>query len=220
MIDAQAVADYLKQHPDFFQQYDHLLLELTLPHQSGRAVSLLERQLMLLRERLSEREDHLDHLLDTARHNDGQLARVRRLILALLECQDFNELSSTLSEQLSNSFGTNHCRLVLVNLPESDCMNTGQLVVQPDNALMALIQALLRSDRSFCGSVSAEQLEQLFDLGMVADGSAALIPLNQGEITGYLILGSENPDYFQNEMGTEFAQYVADVIARLLNLLT
>ncbi len=220
MIDAQAVAEYLQQNPEFFQQHEHLLLELTLPHPSGRAVSLLERQLELLRDRLSERESHLDNLLDTARHNDGQLARVQRLVLALLESQDLNELASTLSEQLSNSFGTDHCRLVLTNLPDSDCINTTQLVVQPPNSLVALVQALMPNGENYCGAVSAEQLEQLFELGMVADGSAVLITLNQGAVKGYLLLGSEKPDYFQNEMGTDFAQYVGDVIARLLNLLT
>lgn len=217
MIDAQAVADYLKSHPDFFQEHESLLLELSLPHPSGKAVSLLERQMLLMRERLADREDHLEDLLDTARHNDMQLSRVRRLILALLEADDLNDLSSTLSEQLRNSFGTGHSRLVLVDSSSEDTVNTSQLVTQADNSLTALIQALLQKSRTFCGQVSAEQLEQLFELGMVADGSAAVIPLNQDDVKGYLLLGSENPDYFRAEMGTEFAAYVADVVARLLH---
>lgn len=217
VIDAQAVADYLKENPEFFQQHEDLLLELSLPHASGSAVSLLERQMILMRERLADREDHLEDLLDTARHNDMQLSRVRRLILALLEADDLNDLASTLSEQLRNSFGTGHSRLVLTDSDSDDTINTSQLVTQADNSLTALIQALLQSNRTFCGQVSAEQLEQLFELGMVADGSAAVIPLNQDDVKGYLLLGSENPDYFRSEMGTEFAAYVADVVARLLH---
>lgn len=216
-ITAQTVADYLKQHPDFFLEHENLLLELELPHPSGKAVSLLERQMVLMRERLADREGHLEDLLDTARHNDMQLSRVRRLVLALLEADDLNDLAATLSEQLRNSFGTGHSRLVLTGSGSQDTVNTSQLVTQADNGLTALIQALLQNNRTFCGQVSAEQLEQLFELGMVADGSAAVIPLNQDDVTGYLLLGSENPDYFRAEMGTEFAAYVADVIARLLH---
>ena len=216
-IDAQTVADYLKDHPDFFQQHEDLLLTLELPHPSGKAVSLLERQMLLMRERLADREEHLEDLLDTARHNDMQLARVRRLVLALLEVDDLNDLTATLSEQLRNSFGTGHSRLVLTSASAQDTVNTSQLVTQADSGLMALIQALLQHNRTFCGQVSAEQLEQLFELGMVADGSAAVIPLSQDDVQGYLLLGSENPEYFRAEMGTEFAAYVADVVARLLH---
>lgn len=216
-IDAQTVADYLKDHPDFFQQHEDLLLTLELPHPSGKAVSLLERQMLLMRERLADREEHLEDLLDTARHNDMQLARVRRLVLALLEVDDLNDLTATLSEQLRNSFGTGHSRLVLTSASAQDTVNTSQLVTQADSGLMALIQALLQDNRTFCGPVSAEQLEQLFELGMVADGSAAVIPLSQDDVQGYLLLGSENPGYFRAEMGTEFAAYVADVVARLLH---
>jgi uncharacterized protein YigA (DUF484 family) len=217
MIDAQAVADYLKTHPDFFQKHSDLLLELSLPHASGKAVSLLERQMLLMRERLADREDHLEDLLDTARHNDMQLSRVRRLVLALLEADDLNDLVVTLSEQLRNSFGTSHSRLVLVDYGSADTVNTSQLVTQADNGLTALIQALLQHSRTFCGEVTAEQLEHLFEFGMVSDGSVAVIPLSQDDIKGYLLLGSENPDYFRAEMGTEFAAYVADVVARLLH---
>lgn len=217
-IDAQAVAEYLRANPDFFQKHEELLLELSLPHPSGKAVSLLERQMVLMRERLADREDHLEDLLDTARHNDMQLSRVRRLILALLEADDLNDLAATLSEQLRNSFGTGHSRLVITaSSATAQLINTSQLVTQADNSLTALIQALLQNNRTFCGQVSAEQLEQLFELGMVADGSAAVIPLNQDDVKGYLLLGSENPEYFRAEMGTEFASYVADVVTRLLH---
>lgn len=219
MTDAQAVADFLKQHPDFFQQHEDLLLELRLPHQSGQAVSLLERQMKLLRERLSDREKQLESLLDTARHNEALLSRIRRLILSLLECQDLNELASTLAEQLSNTFGTPYSRLVITSPVHDEYMNTSQLIVQSETAIEALIQAFLRKERTYCGPATAEQLELLFERGMLADGSVAIIPLQEGDVNGYLLLGSENPDYFEAEMGTDFAQYVADVIVRLLGWL-
>ena len=46
----EEVADYLRANPDFFIDQDELLRSLTLPHDSGRAISLVERQVHLFRE--------------------------------------------------------------------------------------------------------------------------------------------------------------------------
>jgi len=48
-LSADQVASYLKKHPDFFINRDSLLAEITLPHESGQAISLLERQVKILR---------------------------------------------------------------------------------------------------------------------------------------------------------------------------
>ena len=40
----EAVARYLRNHPGFFLNNEDLLADLKLAHNSGRAVSLLERQ--------------------------------------------------------------------------------------------------------------------------------------------------------------------------------
>ncbi|OPX55728.1 hypothetical protein SAMN02745127_01194 [Oceanospirillum multiglobuliferum] len=216
-VNAKQVARYLAQNPHFFQQHEALLRQLTLPHPTGKAVSLVERQLVLLRERLADREDHLEDLLDTARHNDMQLSRTRRLIIALMDSQDLHELAATLNEQLVNSFGTEHTRLVLLeSAAQTDFVNTSTLVIKPDFELLVLLQNLVGRNRSFCSTVSAKQLELLFEHSVISDGSAAVVPLNRGGVKGYLVLGSENPQYFRAEMGTELTEYVADVIVRLL----
>ena len=52
LVAASVVADYLQQHPDFFQHYPELLPLLRLPHQQRGTVSLVERQLELQREKI------------------------------------------------------------------------------------------------------------------------------------------------------------------------
>ena len=47
----QSVLDFLRQSPDFFLRHPSALSELSLPHESGEAVSLIERQIDILRER-------------------------------------------------------------------------------------------------------------------------------------------------------------------------
>ena len=52
-LDENEVADFLRTHPDFFERHLALLTELVVPHSSrGGAVSLLERQVGVLRDQL------------------------------------------------------------------------------------------------------------------------------------------------------------------------
>src|SRR5690606_19642069 len=67
---ADQVAAFLRQHPDYFQQRPELLELLRLPDARGQAVSLLERQAAILRERNQELRERLNGLLDVAREND------------------------------------------------------------------------------------------------------------------------------------------------------
>ena len=69
-LDSETVAAYLRLHPEFFVQHEELIPELRIPHQPGEAVSLVERQVKLLRERNIEMRHRLSQLMDVAREND------------------------------------------------------------------------------------------------------------------------------------------------------
>ncbi|MBP8926047.1 MAG: DUF484 family protein, partial [Pseudomonadales bacterium] len=108
------VLAYLGRHPDFFLQHEDILCELELPHRAGAAVSLVERQVSLLRERNIESRQRLGRLLDHARDNDELFTKTRQLILALLEASTLEQLSHTLVQSIRREFGVEHCRLLLV----------------------------------------------------------------------------------------------------------
>lgn len=82
--DAESVAAYLSAHPEFFVDHDELIPDLRIPHLQGGAVSLVERQVKLLRERNIEMRHRLSHLMDVARDNDRLFDKTRRLVLDLL----------------------------------------------------------------------------------------------------------------------------------------
>ena len=69
-LEAAAVAAYLEANPDFFVEHEELLPALRIPHQRGDTVSLVERQMKILRERNIEMRHKLSHLMDVARDND------------------------------------------------------------------------------------------------------------------------------------------------------
>ena len=93
--EAAAVVAYLEAHPDFFNQRDELLLSLRIPHQRGDTISLVERQLELLRGRNIEMRHRLSQLMDVARDNDRLFEKTRRLNLALMDATSLEELSRT-----------------------------------------------------------------------------------------------------------------------------
>ena len=80
-ISAEQVATYLKNNPDFFNQQDELLLQLRIPHTRGSSISLVERQISVLRERSDDMRSRLTALMDVARDNDRLFDKVRRLVL-------------------------------------------------------------------------------------------------------------------------------------------
>ncbi len=84
-ISAEAVAYYLQQHPDFFELNPRLLANLSLPHTAGSTtVSLIERQVAVLRDGNAKLERNLNDLIETARRNDRLSNGVHQLALRLL----------------------------------------------------------------------------------------------------------------------------------------
>ena len=68
-LEAEAIAAYLRDHPAFFVEHEELLPALRIPHQRGDTVSLVERQLKLLRDRNIEMRHRLSQLMDVARQS-------------------------------------------------------------------------------------------------------------------------------------------------------
>ena len=90
-LEPEQIEAYLREHLDFFEQHHDLLAEITLPHESGVAVSLVERQVSILRERNIDMRNRLSKLLDNARDNDKLFDKSKRLVLSLIEGQDTEE---------------------------------------------------------------------------------------------------------------------------------
>ena len=89
------VAAFLRDNPDFFLDHQELLAELSLPHQSGEAVSLLERQVSVLRERTYHANAKLGNLLENASKNDELFELTRSLVLTLLRADSIAQLAAT-----------------------------------------------------------------------------------------------------------------------------
>lgn len=208
--DAEAVALYLRAHPEFFVDHDELLSELRLPHEPGGAVSLVERQVRLLRERNIEMRNRLAQLMDVARDNDRLFDKTRRLVLDLLDASTLEEVVSAVDDSLRHEFQVPYVSLILFNdspLPVGRSVSLGEA--------QQTIGSLLGGGRTICGALRPHELAFLFGADESTQiGSAAVVALNQQQ--GILAVGSQDPQHYKSSLGTLFLGYIAEVLTRTL----
>jgi uncharacterized protein YigA (DUF484 family) len=206
-LTADEVATYLKAHPDFFTDRDNLLASMTVPHESGKAISLIERQVKILRDRSIESRHTLNGLLENARYNDQLFSVTRNLILTLLEEDDLVQLVTVTESSLSTQPGIDACRLILVDSSASE--------------LQGRFPSLLRSKRVLTQALDKDSSSLLFPDTTPALRSAALCPVtHNNSLLAVLTIGNHGQDYFSDDLDTLFLDFIAEVLGTLISRLT
>lgn len=213
-ISEEDVATYLKNNSGFFLKRDDLLLELELAHPSGQAVSLLERQVSLLRERNMDIRSRLSGLLDNARNNDQLFEKTKQLVLALIEAQGLDAIVNRFNRSLLTDFEVDFSAMTLFGNPAQHRSIMSRMV--PIDTAYQQIPGLLKSNNAICGVLRPEELQFLFADQAKYIGSAAVVPLSFGNPLGVVAIGSKDPNHFRSSMGTLFLGYIAEVLNRIL----
>ncbi len=208
------VVEFLREKPDFFVKHPNLLADLRLPHKSGDAISLVERQVAVLRERNMDMRHRLNKLLDNARDNDRLFDKTKRLMLALLDGQDLGDIVDALYYSFDNDYKIHYTSLILFG--DSDKIPSSEARVVRLNEAREQIGKILKSNRPVCGQLSEQELTFLFTDNATDIGSAAIVPLVHGNSFGLLAIGNRDPQYYSSSMGTLFLSYIAEVLNRLL----
>ena len=214
MPDDEQVAQYLRDNPGFFTGREELLAGLHVPHANGSAVSLVERQVGVLRERNVELRERLNALLSIARDNDLIFEKTRALVLALLEAGDLAALAQALSRSLLEDFGMAAMTLALFDADAIDLPPRVRVFDAADAE--AQVGGLLKGQRVVCGVLRPEELRYVFGDAADAVGSAAIVPLVFHGQVGLLAIGARDPQHFRSGMDTLFVGHIGDVLARCL----
>lgn len=218
-IDAAQVESYLQQHPDFFTQHLQLLEQLTIPHPSGNAVSLISKQLELFRNRHQDLEKKLNELLIIAQENDTLFNRMHELTLALLESDTLEHAIANLHKVLTDCFLSDFVSLKIFQ--EYADFPINHIFVTANKEHLALFSKELGKNLPRCGMASTDQLEFLFAESATEVKSCAMIPLTCDNQQGLLAIGSHDPERFQNNMGNLFLVQMSEIIScRFNSLLT
>ena len=208
----EQVAAYLQANPEFFVERDELLGEMRIPHQPGDAVSLVERQVRLLRERNIEMRHRLSQLMDVARDNDRLFDKTRRLVLDLLDAASLEEVVSAVEDSLRREFQVPFVSLILFS---ETPMPVGRWVSSAE--AHQAIGGLLAGGKTLCGVLRSHELAFLFgDEERDSVGSAAVVALSFQGLHGVLAIGSPDPQHYKSSLGTLFLSYIAEVLARVL----
>jgi uncharacterized protein len=210
----ESIASYLQRHPEFFERHQALLARLKLPHaRGGSTISLVERQIEVLREKQAQLEGKLAELVRVARANDAIAERLHRFTRRLLRVHSRGEALTRIEAGLREDFDAFHAALVLVDALADPTTPRFVRTVPADDANLKSFESLFASGKPRCGQARDSQREFLFGPEGLELGSVALVPLGEKGSLGLLALGSPDRDRFHPGMSTEFLTRLAELVA-------
>ena len=218
--DEERIERYLGLNPDFFERHQPLLARMRLPHmRTGSTVSLVERQVEVLREQKSDADRRLAEFVAVARANDQLADRIHRFTRRLLRAPSAVAALTSLEASLREDFDAFHSVLLLTT--PSDALRNASYepflrIAAPDDANMRSFEALLATGKPRCGQVRDTQRDFLFGPEAPSIGSVALVPLGDGGSLGLLALGSAERERFHPGMSTEFLKRMGELITDAL----
>jgi uncharacterized protein YigA (DUF484 family) len=213
-VSEDSIADYLKSHPDFFERHGSLVLGLKLPHRAGGAtISLVERQVSMLRQRNAQLERQLKDLVAVAKQNDALVEKIHQLCLKLMRAPTLIQRLERLETGLREDFAAE--RAVLVLFPDAPAQAVRDGFVRrlgADDADVRPFATFLRAAKPRCGPLRDSQ-KSIFDRDADVVSSAALVPLGAESRLGFLIIASRDPDHFHPGKRMDFLARLGEVLA-------
>lgn len=228
-LDAGAVMQYLTCHPDFFDANPDFLARLRVPHSAGSAVSLVEKQVSVLRSKCNRLETSLHDLIGVARANEELHNRLHKLIQEIISADDLASVLTLVSNSLIENFNASDVRLLVFDntakrrsatrlaADHEHLAAAGQARIEDD--CVALFDSLFEQGETRCGMPGIEELIALVGNDTAQVGSAALIPLAHEGQLGVLALISRDESRFATGKGVMFVDQLGEVLGRRLHSL-
>lgn len=207
------IIEYLQNNPDFFSRHPSVLETLYLPHNSGTAVSLIEKQLSVLRSRNTEMRTQLKTLMETSKANDKLFTLSRNLVLKLLGEDSPSAIVTTLLNSFKSEFKIEFSSLTLID----PAVETPAANILSGETAKEKIAAIIDTDEPVCGVLRSQQLIALFGQDAKLIGSAVALRLAiSNQAYGVLALGNRDSHYYHGGMDTLFLRFLADILNKVL----
>lgn len=216
-LNAEQVADFLLSNPGFFEEHAELLAGIRLSSPVlGRAVSLQERQMEVLREKLRNMELSTSHLVHTAQVNEIIATKLYAWIYAMLQTSSSPDRPQLLIDKLKTIFTIPQATL---RLWHTDANYREQWFTEPvSDDIRHFVHSL---KGPYCGSSQDVPVTSLLNDATVIR-SVAVLPIMRpasDDIVGVLVLGAEDPERFTIEMATDFLEHISDTTTAALSFL-
>ncbi len=195
--DEQFVSKYLRSNPNFFGSNTELLAQIRVPHRTGKAVSLVERQLGVYRDKCQELENTLKEVLMLVSEKEDLNQKLFSLCNEIALCTSLASFERTLKTRLSKDFSIDKIAFHFLDKRISSAITKKTY----DESELQIILNKMSEALVICPELNNEQKEGLF--GEVSDGiqSSALVCLGENRSCGLLVLGSNDKNIFSPEKG-------------------
>ncbi len=211
------IANYLANTPGFFERHAELLgsVQLTSPH-GQRAVSLQERQMEMLRDKIKGLEGKIIEMIRHGQENVAIADRLHRWTRALMLTGNAGDLPDVLVRELMHQF----------MIPQAAIRVWGAAEAFAGLPFSREVSADIKSFSSsltmpYCGVNAGFEASNWLDEPAAAM-SMALIPMRHGatlDAFGLLVLASPDPTRYTADMGTEFLARIGELASAGLSRL-
>jgi uncharacterized protein YigA (DUF484 family) len=208
LIDAEQVAAYLLENPEFFSQFPQIIEKLSIPHSHKGSVSLVELQSEQLRKKVRSLSHKLNQLISIAKQNEAIYRVYADLNLRILKCTNLDDLKFILEEVIQENL-----KLASVTLKPF----TGAHAL-PEIQRRLFIEKRFKRHKFFFGRLSDHERKLLF-ADQDASSVALLLIGDLGEL-GILAIGSKDPGHFNPDMDTllitQLQQFLGILLPKIL----
>ena len=213
LIDKE-VAAYLLANPDFFVDRDRLLLKIQVPHKSKGTISLVEKQLDVIRDRQKKTRRQLKEFVENAERNKEIFDKSRKLILSMMAAKQSSKFFAALEKGLKRDFGCKANSLVVFGKPKQINHFTSRI---PAESARKYVGALMQSKVPTLGTLRPREQDFLFrDQSEKVKSAAVLTIRDKNKHLGMLAIGSSDMEYFTPDMDTLFINFIAETLGKLL----
>jgi uncharacterized protein YigA (DUF484 family) len=212
-VSNKEIAEYLILNPNFFKENPEVLNSIEIIHESGAAVSLIQKQVELLRSNYNSTTDKLMELLGIAKNNEDIFILTKELILSLINASSIEEIVALIEKSFVADFGAKKSKVLFFtesskNLPKGRVKNPAEA--------RNILGNLLKPGKIFCGEVNKEVAKFIFNQ-KTSVKEMALVPLNSSSLLGLIALGSDQPGKYSDNKDTLFLDFIAEVVSKLID---
>ena len=219
------IIEYLRNHPDFFVEHTDILSELNIPHDTpgqlastDNVASLIEHQVALLRQENSSLNENLDKSEEDVADQRKLAKETHDLSLQLMQVDSLQALNDLLSKSLRQHYQAERFLFLVFKTPidSADCSNIR--FHEANSKLAFMFTELFHHNKPLCDSLQTEHIDALFGTREGAEPirSTALIPVQQSDWHGMLVLGSKKQDQYCHGFEMDLLNYITMISAALI----
>jgi len=224
-IPPENIIEYLRNHPDFFVEHTDILSELNIPHNTpgkpastSNVASLIEYQVARLRHENSSLNMHLEKSEEDVTHQRRLAKTTHELSLQLMNIDSLKALNDLLNKNLRQHYQAERFLFLVFKTPidSEDC--SGIRFLEANSKLAHMFTELFHHNKPLCDSLQTEHIDALFGIMEEKESirSTALIPVQQSDWHGMLVLGSKKQDQYSHGFEMDLLNYITMISAALI----